>query len=222
MVFTPRPLQISQRQTDYGQLGALAANIGQQFTSGLDAGRKQREDEETRALLGEAMKSGDYSKAGMALLCRGKIEQGTALIGLGRQAASDANDARILQGLGLGGSSTLGNVGSGSVSIPRVQAPKQGVHVAENEDDVQRLERATGMVTTDADRNAIVKTVYGEAAGESPAGQQAVAAVIRNRANQAGLTPEQIAQQNNGRTWQFEPWGDPAARARMEIGRAHV
>lgn len=211
MAFRIAPLRIPSLTTDYsGELNA-AAGLGKTIAGMPGEWRKQQEAAETRALLGEAMKTGDFSKAGMALLGAGKVEQGAALIGLGRQAASDANDAKILQGLGLGGAPSASGVGAGAVSIPRVGPPKQGVHVAENEDDVQRLERATGMVTTDADRRAIVKTVYGEAANQPAVGQQAVAAVIRNRANQAGLTPEQITQQRN----QFEPWNTEAGRARM-------
>jgi hypothetical protein len=217
MAFRIAPFRIPNMSTDFGNVGALTANIGQQFLGGMEQGRKQAEETETRALLGEAMKTGDYTKAGQAFLSRGKVEQGMALLGFARQAASDENDNKVLRSLGLGGAPSASGVGGGAVatprvSIPRVQAPKTGVHVAMTEDDDARLERATGMVTTDADLDAIVKTVYGEAAGEGPAGQQAVAAVIRNRANQAGLTPEQITRERN----QFEPWNTAAGRARME------
>jgi Cell Wall Hydrolase len=53
------------------------------------------------------------------------------------------------------------------------------------------------------DFDKVVRTVWGEAAGESPEGQRAVAAVIRNRARSSGLTPSQVVLAPN----QFEPWG---------------
>ena len=53
------------------------------------------------------------------------------------------------------------------------------------------------------DFDKVVRTVWGEAAGESPEGQRAVAAVIRNRARSSGLTPSRVVLAPN----QFEPWG---------------
>jgi spore germination cell wall hydrolase CwlJ-like protein len=61
------------------------------------------------------------------------------------------------------------------------------------------------------DFDAVVRTVYGEAAGEPPEGRKAVAAVIANRARAAGTTLRDEALKPN----QFEPWGDSAARQRM-------
>lgn len=58
----------------------------------------------------------------------------------------------------------------------------------------------------------VVRTVWGEAGNQPPAGQAAVAAVINNRAKQSGMTPEQVIMAKG----QFEPWNNPAARARME------
>lgn len=60
------------------------------------------------------------------------------------------------------------------------------------------------------DLDRVVRTVIGEAANEGPAGWQAVAAVIRNRANQSGLSPSQVVLAPN----QFEPWG--SRRAELE------
>lgn len=50
MAFQITPLQISQRQTDYGQLGTLAGKIGEQFTSGLETGRKLQETAQKQQL----------------------------------------------------------------------------------------------------------------------------------------------------------------------------
>lgn len=58
------------------------------------------------------------------------------------------------------------------------------------------------------DNDALIRTVIGEARGESPEGRLAVASVIRNRARQRGLTPSQVVLEPN----QFEPWGNPETR----------
>lgn len=55
-----------------------------------------------------------------------------------------------------------------------------------------------------------VRTVWGEARGENPFGQQAVAHVIRNRANKSGLSIRDTVLAKN----QFEPWG--ARRSQLE------
>lgn len=67
------------------------------------------------------------------------------------------------------------------------------------------------------DNDALIRTVIGEARGESPQGRQAVAAVIRNRARQRGLTPTDVVLERN----QFEPWGNPeTARSLMGISQS--
>ena len=62
----------------------------------------------------------------------------------------------------------------------------------------------------DAGTDQIVRTVWGEARGEDPTGQQAVAAVIRNRAG--GGDPAGVIFAPN----QFEPWNNPQTRAQLE------
>ena len=70
----------------------------------------------------------------------------------------------------------------------------------------------TGTYTpSDKDLDIAVRTVYGEAAGESDEGQKAVAAVLKNRANLAGTSLTAEALKPN----QFEPWNNPVARRRM-------
>lgn len=63
-------------------------------------------------------------------------------------------------------------------------------------------------------RDMLIRTVFGEAANQSPEGQAAVAAVIRNRmqAGRYGGTDVPSVVQAKG---QFEPWGNPNARAGM-------
>ena len=62
------------------------------------------------------------------------------------------------------------------------------------------------------DEDAMVRTVAGEAAGEPLAGQQGVAAVIKNRAASSGASPRDVVFAPN----QFEPWNGGAARQRLE------
>lgn len=64
----------------------------------------------------------------------------------------------------------------------------------------------------DPETDLIVRTVYGEARGESPEGQRAVAAVIRNRAQQSGMGTQGVIFAPN----QFEPWNNPQTRAGLE------
>lgn len=60
---------------------------------------------------------------------------------------------------------------------------------------------APGMSVAPEDLDKIVRTVYGEA-GRGTQARQAVAAVIMNRARQAGMSPGQVALAKG----QFEPW----------------
>ena len=59
--------------------------------------------------------------------------------------------------------------------------------------------------------DAMVRTVWGEARNEDALGQQGVAAVILNRANERGMTPSEVVRQPG----QFEPWGNPQTRAQL-------
>lgn len=61
----------------------------------------------------------------------------------------------------------------------------------------------------------VVRTIYGEASGEGPAGWAPVAATIFNRAEAGtfgGTTYRDVVMAPR----QFEPWGNPSARKRME------
>jgi N-acetylmuramoyl-L-alanine amidase len=66
------------------------------------------------------------------------------------------------------------------------------------------------------DLDYLVRTVWGEARGEPPEGQQAVASVILNRASQAGQGIRDIVLAPA----QFSPWHDPRARAELTSLRA--
>lgn len=64
----------------------------------------------------------------------------------------------------------------------------------------------------DSATDQIVRTVWGEAAGEPPEGQRGVAAVIQNRMKQSGQDATSVIFKPN----QFEPWNNPATRAKLE------
>lgn len=64
------------------------------------------------------------------------------------------------------------------------------------------------------DRKAMIATILGEAGNQAPAGQNAVASVIRNRAVNGGYggdTPAGVVTAPN----QFEPWNTEAGRSKM-------
>jgi hypothetical protein len=68
------------------------------------------------------------------------------------------------------------------------------------------------------ERDIAIRTIYGEAARESPEGKAAVAAVIRNRLRTGrwGKSVSDVVLAQN----QFEPWNTPEGQARMEALRA--
>ncbi len=64
----------------------------------------------------------------------------------------------------------------------------------------------------DAQTDQMVRTVIGEAGSESRAGKLAVAHVILTRARESGQSVTDVIFANK----QFEPWGQPATRAKLE------
>lgn len=58
----------------------------------------------------------------------------------------------------------------------------------------------------------LVRTVWGEARGEDPLGQQGVANVVINRAKKGGKSINDVVLERN----QFEPWSNPQTRAQLE------
>lgn len=95
--------------------------------------------------------------------------------------------------------------------VTRVSGPRtaSGERIYSN-DEPSPLDPPSGN-----DRDLMIRTIYGEAAGEPPAGQLAVANVIRNRAvagNYGGDTVPGVVLAKN----QFEPWNRADARARMQ------
>ena len=61
------------------------------------------------------------------------------------------------------------------------------------------------------DRDALARTVIGEAANQGPVGMRAVAAVALNRARGRGQSPSDVVLAPN----QFEPWGTEESASRL-------
>lgn len=71
--------------------------------------------------------------------------------------------------------------------------------------------RAMPQIRFADDRDALIRTVAGEAANQPDDGQVAVASVALNRARNRGKTPTEIVLERN----QFEPWGNPETATRL-------
>lgn len=91
------------------------------------------------------------------------------------------------------------------------QNPWDSVPVVGQQPVVTAPRQARPQINFADDRDALIRTVIGEAQAEPPEGQAAVAAVILNRARQRGMTPQQVVLEQN----QFEPWGNPTTAARL-------
>lgn len=188
------------------------ANLGNTFLRAREAAQdraRKREMQATLASLGQG--DADYDTVGRRLLSLGELQGGLGFMKLGQEqkqlAAQRAADTAAL-GLIGGGSPSF----APAAGTPRANIDNDTVHVAENEDDVQRLERAMGQRLDPRDVDLINRTVYGEARSETPVGQQAVASVILNRARQSGMTPSDVVLAQN----QFEPWNNPQTRAQLQ------
>lgn len=107
-------------------------------------------------------------------------------------AGQKSEDAAYIRGLMGGGAAPAGGGGSYRPGTPFTPKTLPS-NISLNED-------------------AMVRTVAGEAGAEPLVGQQAVASVIMNRANGAGVSPRDVVFAPN----QFEPWNGGAARARLE------
>jgi spore germination cell wall hydrolase CwlJ-like protein len=62
------------------------------------------------------------------------------------------------------------------------------------------------------DLDLLARTLIGEAGNQGDQGQQAVAQVIKNRADKSGMTIPDVIMAKG----QFEPWGNPKTRAKLE------
>lgn len=104
-----------------------------------------------------------------------------------------------------------------AAASPVAAAPAQAAPTAASTSDriYNEQDRDNPFEPSAADRDATIRTVYGEAANEPPKGQLAVASVIRNRAFDGGYggnTASAVVHAPN----QFEPWNGGTATARMQ------
>lgn len=152
-VFTPRPMQTPNLTTNYAAENAAFANLGQSLGNLIPDLKKQQLDAQKQQLLGSlASGNPDYAKVGMGLVALGDTQGGAALIGLGQKAKErESEDAWRKGGVAspyLGGSPSTPSVPTAPVPTgPAISggraAPRpfdRPVQVAENEDDVARLE----------------------------------------------------------------------------------
>lgn len=96
---------------------------------------------------------------------------------------------------------------------PQVQpAPQPAPVAAAPLPPVQPQPMATPGGQVDPQTDAMVRTVWGEARGEDPTGQAAVASVILNRSRKSGKSPMDVVMEKG----QFEPWGNPQTRAELQ------
>lgn len=198
---------------DFSPLG----NLANTFFRAKDQAEERTQKKELRqslASLGQGKM--DYETLGHRMLALGDVSNGIGFLKIAqeektRKAQTEADRQAFGLAYGSGSSGSAPSYGT-TGGTPRANIDRNTVHVAESEEDVQRLERATGQHLWDEDKDAITRTVYGEASGEGPVGQAAVAGVIANRARQSGMTPADVVTAKG----QFEPWSDPAARARMQ------
>jgi spore germination cell wall hydrolase CwlJ-like protein len=131
------------------------------------------------------------------------------------QANADDNKAMIATLLG-GGAPAATAATAPTASISSAPAVASAAPVAAkttgkiySNDEPSPLDPPSG-----ADRDNMIRTIYGEAGNEPTKGQLAVAAVIRNRAVDGGYggnTPTAVVQAPN----QFEPWNGGPAKHRM-------
>lgn len=69
----------------------------------------------------------------------------------------------------------------------------------------------TSSATPDRSKDLLARILIGEAGREGDVGQQAVAQVIKNRADKSGMSIEDVITARK----QFEPWGNPKTRQRL-------
>lgn len=120
------------------------------------------------------------------------------------QAATAKYIASFLGGGGGGGGAT--GAAPTATSVPSVPRP-EGEAVPQPGGGISALDPKS--------RDAVIRTMYGEAANEPFEGLAGVASVIKNRMAQGkfgGTDATSVVRAPN----QFEPWNNPEARARME------
>lgn len=97
-----QPWNLGPPVQDFTSLG----NLGKAFTDAYDTSRKRALEEDTLASLGQAAKTGDYTAAGNALIARGKVAEGAALLQLGQKNTDREFDRSL-----FGGTTSIGALG---------------------------------------------------------------------------------------------------------------
>jgi hypothetical protein len=132
--------------------------------------------------------------------------------------ANDADNKRMIQGVVDAFNGRSATPATAPATVPTVApvaaaAPSPGPGLGPNDPSGDTIPSPLDP-PSGADRDNMIRTVYGEAGNEPAQGQLGVAAVIRNRAvdgGYGGSTPTAVVQAPN----QFEPWNTPEGRARM-------
>lgn len=119
-------------------------SLGKTFFDAQAAAQKRGIDQQSRALLGEAAKSGDYARAGQTLIGLGRVQEGAALLGLAQKEREQKLQEEAYKTSPFSSSAAPRAPSSPSgptvpLGQPIVAAPR-GVQVANSEEDVQRLE----------------------------------------------------------------------------------
>jgi len=162
---------------------------------------RQATKEMTLADIGRGIAEGtiDYKQAGAKLAGLGDLNTGLSLIRLGEQQKAGSDFMSAIASMYGGQSPTQ--------TAQRPAAPQASTsNKIYDANEPSPLDPPSG-----ADRDMAIRTVYGEDPGQSAL---AVANVIRNRAvagNYGGDNVPSVVLAKG----QFEPWADPAARARM-------
>lgn len=101
---------------------------------------------------------------------------------------------------------------AGGVAAAKGTEKPQSIQT-EQPEPVIKEQNNTSFNISPTDRDALIRTVYGEARGEGEEGKAAVANVILNRLNEGrfGGSVEAVVKAKH----QFEPWNNPKARAKM-------
>jgi spore germination cell wall hydrolase CwlJ-like protein len=196
------------------------------FTWGSNGARMTPEDIAAQQKVAQAMmeKGSDASPLptgtrGAGIWTQGLARVAKSIVGgydLGEaakasQANADDNKAMIATLLG-GGAAAPASAPVASAPAVANAAPVAADTTGKiySNDEPSPLDPPSG-----ADRDNMIRTIYGEAGNEPTKGQLAVAAVIRNRAVDGGYggnTPTAVVHAPN----QFEPWNGGPATARMQ------
>lgn len=126
-------------------------------------------------------------------------------------SARQAAVAQLMAALGGGAPAAAASAPAGVSASPVGAAPV----TADASEKVYRADEPSPLdPPSGADRDRAIRTVVAEAGNQGPAGMQAVASVIRNRAVDGGYggnTPSAVVTAPR----QFEPWGTEAGRTKM-------